>query len=116
VDLKTSDDPSAENWQRGGMYSPVVSLGYDLQLATYNEGLFAYNGRYCAAALIVVGSHEPHDVITVNMQKSLPIGQQKFYDALALYRQCRDTGIWLLPSQQGVVMWEPSRYDLPQGE
>jgi hypothetical protein len=114
LDLKTTDDPSPENWIRGGVYGPVPKFQYDLQLATYDAGLFQYTGRPTSQGFIVVGSAEPHDVYLYDLGGWLEIGRAKRKKAVEDYLRCLETGVWRREEQSTVIKLQPSQWDIPQ--
>jgi hypothetical protein len=128
-DLKTSDEPGPENWQRGGIWGPMRKWGYDVQCAAhYPAGISALTGRPCSAGLIVVGKSEPHQVFVYDATPWWEIGQWHRIKALHTLAVCRESGIWrwgvekLVDGeteswrvrQDEVISLVPGRWDYPQ--
>jgi hypothetical protein len=116
LDLKTSQDPTPENWGRGGMFSPIGRFRYDLQGAHYCDGVSRFTGRPCDYGLIVVGSHRPHDVFLYDLTAWLPVGGRWRREAIRNVARAMKTGNWRRAEQGNVVELKPTQWDNPEDD
>lgn len=112
LDIKTSDDPTPEEWLRGGQYAPIPKWRIDLQGAHYCTGRSEFTGRACTFGVIVVGSSEPHDVYAYDLGNWLGIGMKWRQRAIELVRRGLETGDWSRPEQHAVLESTPSQWDM----
>jgi len=116
LDIKSSSDPSPENWKSLSDFSPIFKYRYDMQVAAhYTAGIEALTGRPCLSGVIVVGSEEPHDVYIYPMTTYRECGEAWRQKALSIIRHCRETGVWRRPEQDFVSdMPAPGQWNFPQ--
>ena len=108
LDLKTSDDPTPENWDSSSRWSPMVKYGYDLQVAAhYPIGIEAMTGRGCDSGLVVVGASEPHDVFLYDTTPWRAQGEDRRAQAIRSIRECSESGVWERPEQEIVTILSP---------
>ena len=113
LDLKTSDDPTPENWGRGGAFAPVPKWRYDLQAAHYCDGMEQLTGRPCLFGAIVVGKSDPFDVYIYDMTDWMPVGEHFRRAAMdAVKRGLAVESEWRRPEQGTVLRLTPSNYDM----
>jgi exodeoxyribonuclease VIII len=114
LDLKTSDDPTPENWGSGSSFSPIRKYRYDLQAAHYAIGMEALTGRPCGFGAIVVGKSDPYDVYVYDLSAWLPAGAWQRARAIDAINHCRETNVWQRPEQSTIIKLEPSPWDRPE--
>ena len=90
VDVKTCCDASAEGFSRS-----IVSFGYDVQAAFYQDGLKLLTGRTLPFYFLAVEKEAPFAIAVYQASEDLiEIGRAKYRGALQLLRWCRDRGEW----------------------
>lgn len=90
VDIKTTDDASAREWQRS-----VLRYGYHRQAAWYLSGLAALGMPASAFVFVVVESVPPHGVAVYELSDELlQHGHDECRRALALRLECERTQSW----------------------
>lgn len=114
LDLKTSADPTPEEWARGGAFCPLRKFHYDLQGAHYVDGYRRYTGKPCNFGFIVVGNKVP-DVFLYEMDPEwIAIGECKRRTALRNVAHGMKTGQWRRPDQGKIITLVPTQWDRPQ--
>jgi len=113
LDLKTSDDPTPENWGRSGNYGPIGKYRYDLQGYHYCLGMYALTERPCTFGAIVVGTPEPHDVYLYDLSAWLIPGAAWREKAVEMLRQTEWSG-WKRPEQNRIIPLSPQKWDYPE--
>jgi hypothetical protein len=105
-DLKTSDDPTPDNWRR--RWGPIERYGYHLQAAHYDAGVMALTSCPNRFGLIVVGSDPPHDCYLYDATAWKPEGRRlrdAALDALATATALDD---WHHPMWNQVITLDPA--------
>lgn len=90
VDLKTCCDASADGFARA-----VVTLGYDLQAAYYQDGIKALTGRTLPFYFIAVEKTAPYATAVYKASDEvIETGRAKYRGALQLLKWCRENNQW----------------------
>jgi hypothetical protein len=90
VDVKTCVDASADSFARA-----IATLGYDVQVAFYQDGLKALTGRTIPFYFVAVEKDAPYAVAAYKASDEvIEVGRAKYRAALQLLKWCRDNDQW----------------------
>ncbi|WP_424859336.1 PD-(D/E)XK nuclease-like domain-containing protein [Tepidimonas sp. HKU77] len=90
IDVKTCVDASADGFSRA-----IATLGYDVQVAFYQDGIKAITGKTLPFYFIAVEKDAPYAVACYKASDEvIEIGRAKYRAALQLLKWCRDNDRW----------------------
>lgn len=94
VDVKTCVDASADGFSKA-----IVTQGYDVQAAFYQDGMKTLSGKTVPFYFIAIEKEAPYALAVYQASKAmLGIGREKYRAALGLLTWCRRNNFW--PSYQ----------------
>lgn len=100
VELKTTEDPSPEEFARS-----IHKFGYHRQAAFYLNAAIELVGEARASfAFVVVRKEPPHEVAVYQLDdESIEIGRQEVREAMAALKASRETNTWSAPWENGAT-------------
>ena len=94
----------------------VRNMGYDIQAATYSEGIHMVTGEMPRFRWIFAEMKEPYEVVVATpTDMRLQIGMRKWEKALTTWKACLESGIWegyAKEQEIDVDMWELREFEL----
>jgi exodeoxyribonuclease VIII len=110
VELKTSADVSPRIFSQR-----FAQLGYDVQVAHYQDGWKAITGRTLYLKCPAIENKEPHDIIVYDLLETVDIGRQIKDELLAKVAAHRKSGEWPGQADREVSLQLPRWRDPNEG-